>query len=68
VDVNLDDTGPSFWVTHFKNTASNGLQYHAGRLLATFETGSAYELALTPGLETKGLCDFGGVARYHPRP
>ena len=34
---------------------------HGGRLLATFESGSAYELALGPELETKGLCDFGGT-------
>ena len=44
-----------------KNTANNGLKYHAGRLLATYESGSAYELALTPELTTTGLCDFGGT-------
>ena len=41
-----------------KNTANNGIKYHAGRLLATYESGSAYELSLDPAMETKGLCDF----------
>jgi carotenoid cleavage dioxygenase-like enzyme len=67
MDVDVDDVWPLFWVIHFKNTANNGLLYHAGRLLATYETGSAYELALSPGMETKGLCNFGGGARCHPR-
>ena len=44
-----------------KNTANNGLTYHAGRLLATYESGSAYELALSPELTARGLCDFGGT-------
>lgn len=49
-----------FWVIQSKNTANNGLKYHAGRLLATYESGSAYELSLDAAMETKGLCDFEG--------
>ena len=47
-----------FWVIQSKNTANNGVKYHAGRLLATYESGSAYELELGRDLRTKGLCDF----------
>lgn len=50
-----------FWVVQIKNTANNGIKHQGGRLLATFESGSAYELALGPELETKGVCDFGGT-------
>jgi len=58
--VTLDAAKPDspFWVIQSKNTASNGLKYHAGRLLATYESGSAYELELAPTLKTKGVCDF----------
>ena len=47
-----------FWVIQSKNTANNGVKYHAGKLLATYESGSAYELELGRDLRTKGLCDF----------
>jgi len=59
VDVMQPDS--PFWVIQSKNTASNGLTYHAGRLLATYESGSAYELELGPTLATKGVCDFNGT-------
>lgn len=52
------DPDSPFWVIQSKNTANNGVKYHAGRLLATYESGSAYELELGPGLSTLGLCDF----------
>ena len=50
----------AFFVIQSKNTSSNSLVAHAGRLLSTFESGSAYELGLDPMLTTKGVCDFGG--------
>jgi carotenoid cleavage dioxygenase len=60
--VTLDAMQPdsAFFVIQSKNTSSNSLLYHAGRLLSTFESGAAYELALTPELETLGVCDFNG--------
>jgi len=56
----LDPDSP-FWVIQSKNTANNGVKYHAGRLLATYESGGAYELRLGPDLKTLGLCDFNGT-------
>ena len=60
--VTLDWKKPDspFWVVQSKNTANNGLKRHAGRLLATYESGSAYELVLSKELETVGVCDFNG--------
>ena len=55
------DPDSPFWVIQSKNTANNGVKYHAGRLLATYESGSAYELELGPSLNTLGLCDFNGT-------
>ena len=55
------DPDSPFWVIQSKNTANNGVKYHAGRLLATYESGSAYELELGPDLKTLGLCDFRGT-------
>ena len=61
--VNWATRGPDspFWVIQSKNTANNGVKLHAGRLLATYESGSAYELELGRELRTKGLCDFSGT-------
>ena len=61
--VNWATRGPDspFWVIQSKNTANNGVKHHAGRLLATYESGSAYELELGRELRTKGLCDFSGT-------
>ena len=61
--VRLDWRSPDapFWVIQSKNTANNGLKYHAGRLLATYESGCAYELELGPELRTLGPCDFDGT-------
>lgn len=56
LDVRQPDS--AFFVIQSKNTSSNGLTHHAGRLLATYESGSPYEIALEPTLRTKGLCDF----------
>ena len=42
-----------FWVVQSKNTANNGVKAHAGTLLATYESGSAYELELSRDLTTK---------------
>jgi carotenoid cleavage dioxygenase len=47
-----------FWVVQSKNTANNGVKAHAGVLLATYESGSAYELELSRRLTTLGVCDF----------
>jgi carotenoid cleavage dioxygenase-like enzyme len=47
-----------YWVIQQINSANNGLTYHAGRLLATYEAGSAHELGLTERLECLGVCDF----------
>ena len=47
-----------FWVVQSKNTANNGVKAHAGTLLATYESGSAYELELSRDLTTRGVCDF----------
>ena len=33
-----------FWVVQSKNTANNGVKAHAGALLATYESGAAYEV------------------------
>ena len=52
-----------FWVIQSKNTANNGVKYHAGRLLATYESGCAYELELGPELRTLGPCDFDGTLK-----
>lgn len=52
-----------FWVVQNKNVANNGLVYHAGRLLATWEAGWAYELSTDGELASRGLCDFNGTAR-----
>ena len=50
-----------YWVMQQINTANNGLTFHANRLLATYEAGSALELDLTQDLPTKGICDFNGT-------
>ena len=54
--VMQDVRGPDapFWVVQNKNNANNGLTYHAGRLLATWEAGWAYELALDGSLDALG--------------
>ena len=49
-----------FWVVQSKNTANNGVKAHAGALLATYESGAAYEVELNKSLKTKGVCDFRG--------
>ena len=49
-----------FWVVQSKNTANNGVKAHAGALLATYESGSAYEVELSRTLKTRGVCDFRG--------
>jgi len=49
-----------YWVVQSANSANNGVQFHAGRLLATYEAGSAYELELRPGLRSARPCSFGG--------
>ena len=49
-----------FWVVQSKNTANNGVKAHAGSLLATYESGSAYEVELSKTLKTRGVCDFRG--------
>ena len=50
-----------YWVVQSANSANNGVQYHAGRFLATYEAGSAYELQLQPGFPSLGPCTFGGA-------
>jgi len=50
-----------YWVIQQINSANNGLTFHAGRLLATYEAGSAYELRLEESLACAGLCDFNGT-------
>ena len=55
----------AFFVIQSKNTSSNALTHHAGRLLATYESGSPYEIALEPSLRTKGVCSFDGT--FGPR-
>ena len=49
-----------FWVVQSKNTANNGVKAHAGALLATYESGAAYEVELNKSLKTRGVCDFRG--------
>jgi carotenoid cleavage dioxygenase len=49
-----------YWVVQSACSANNGLQWHAGRLLATYEAGSAYELQPGPELRSLGPCTFGG--------
>ena len=58
----LDGSAPdsAYFVIQSKNTSSNALKFHAGRLLSLFESGSPYELSIEPSLRTKGLCNFGG--------
>ncbi|CEG01621.1 Carotenoid oxygenase [Ostreococcus tauri] len=58
LDVARPDS--AYFVIQSKNTSSNALKYHGGRLLSLFESGSPYELAVDPLLTTKGLCDFNG--------
>lgn len=48
-----------YWVIQSPNNANNGIKWHAGRLLATYEAGSAYELRLCRELTTLGVCSFG---------
>ncbi|CAE8650650.1 unnamed protein product [Polarella glacialis] len=48
-----------YWVVQNRNPANNGCTVHAGRVLATWEAGSAYEVRL-PDLATLGLCQFNG--------
>ena len=48
-----------YWVIQSPNNANNGIRWHAGRLLATYEAGSAYELRLCRDLTTLGVCSFG---------
>mmetsp|Transcript_98362 Transcript_98362/g.317143 ORF Transcript_98362/g.317143 Transcript_98362/m.317143 type:complete len:531 (-) Transcript_98362:84-1676(-) len=48
-----------YWVIMSRNPSNNGCTVHAGKLLSTWEAGSAYELSL-PSLETRGLCTFNG--------
>lgn len=50
-----------YWVIQQINSANNGLTFHAGKLLATYEAGSAHELRLTEQLECEGVCDFEGT-------
>jgi carotenoid cleavage dioxygenase-like enzyme len=50
-----------YWVIQQINSANNGLTFHAGKLLATYEAGSAHELRLTEQLECEGVCDFKGT-------
>jgi len=50
-----------YWVVQQINTANNGLTFHANRLLATYEAGSALELECTEELTCKGPCDFNGT-------
>ena len=49
-----------YWVVQQYNVANNGVTFHAGRLLATYEVGCAYELRLEENLSPVGPCDFGG--------
>jgi len=49
-----------YWVVQQRNPANNGCTFHAGRILATWEAGSAYHMHL-PDLDTGGLCDFNGT-------
>ncbi|CAE7369513.1 NCED9 [Symbiodinium pilosum] len=52
-------TDSPYWVIQNRNPANNGCTVHAGRVLATWEAGWAYQLQL-PSLETRGLFDFNG--------
>lgn len=49
-----------YWVIQSANNANNGVKFHAGRLLATYEAGSAYEVELGRQMRTLGVCSFGG--------
>ena len=49
-----------YWVVQSASSANNGVQWHAGRLLATYEAGSAYLLQPGPELRSLGPWDFGG--------
>ncbi|OLP84958.1 9-cis-epoxycarotenoid dioxygenase NCED9, chloroplastic [Symbiodinium microadriaticum] len=53
-------TDSPYWVIQNRNPANNGCTVHAGRVLATWEAGWAYELRL-PDLETLGLFDYEGT-------
>lgn len=61
VTTDLTEPDSAFFVIQSKNTSSNSLTHHAGRLLATYESGSPYEIALEPSLRTKGVCSFDGT-------
>jgi len=50
-----------YWVIQSPNNANNGVRWHGGRLLATYEAGSAYEMELSRELTTMGVCSFDGA-------
>ena len=52
-----------FWIVQTKNSANNGVLWHGGRLLATYEAGAPYamDLAAGPALTTLGVEDFAGA-------
>ncbi|CAE7234093.1 NCED3 [Symbiodinium natans] len=52
-------TDSPYWVIQNRNPANNGCTVHAGRVLATWEAGWAYEMRL-PDLDTLGLFSFEG--------
>lgn len=57
---NAANVDSPYWAVQTANTANNGLCFHGGRLLATYEAGSAYELGLSPELPCLGVCSFAG--------
>ena len=57
---NARNVDSPYWAVQTANTANNGLCFHGGRLLATYEAGSAYELGLSPELPCLGVCSFNG--------
>ena len=56
----LTDPDSPYWVVQSASSANNGVQWHAGRLLATYEAGSCYQLEPGPELRSQGPCRFGG--------